>query len=308
MITSCKIFSAPLQGFTTHIWRSAHVSIFGGIDAYYSPFMRVEHGNLLNRDIVDANPLNNQGIHFIPQILACNPDDALLMVNHLKSVGYNHININFGCPFPPIALKHKGSGMLPFPQEVESLFSALKSVTGISYSIKMRLGWQDANDWRNIFPLMDLLSPTHIIVHPCIGKDQYKGNLNHDAFTEMVKVSHYPLIYNGNIQSLRDIEEITRQHPSVQGVMIGRALASDPALLYPEKATPDNYRKLHNLIYSHYAATLDGGEHQVLKKMQSFWEMYLLHADRKCRKAIKKATSIAKYEAALDTLFSTLSH
>ena len=306
MISSCKIFSAPLQGFTTHIWRNAHARIFGGIDAYYSPFMRIEHGNFLNRDINDVKPENNQGITFTPQILACNPVDALRMVQHLKENAYTHININLGCPFPPIALKHKGSGMLPYPQEVSALFQALKSVEGISYSVKMRLGWQDDDDWRNILPLMDLLSPTHIIVHPCIGKDQYKGNLNLDAFCEMAKVSHYPLIYNGNIQSMRDIEEITRQYPSIQGVMIGRALASDPALLCPEKATPDNYRKLHNLIYSHYVATLDGGEHQVLKKMQSFWEMYLLHADRKCRKAIKKATSIAKYEAAVESLFATL--
>lgn len=306
MISSCKIFSAPLQGFTTHIWRSAHSSIFGCIDAYYSPFMRIEHGNFLNRDIIDVNPDNNQGFHFVPQILACNPVDALRMVHHLKENGYSHININLGCPFPPIALKHKGSGMLPYPQEVSALFHALKSVNGISYSVKMRLGWQDADDWRNIFPLLDLLTPTHIIVHPCIGKDQYKGNLNLDAFNEMLKMAPCPLIYNGNIQNIHDIEEIIRRWPSIQGVMIGRALASDPALLCPEKATSDNYRKMHSLIYSHYTATLNGGEHQVLKKMQSFWEMYLLDADRKCRKAIKKATSIEKYEAAVNTLFSAL--
>lgn len=306
MITSCKIFSAPLQGFTTHIWRNTHASIFGGINAYYSPFMRVEHGNLLNRDIIDVDPKNNMGIHFIPQIIACNPDDALLMANHLKSVGHIHININFGCPFPPIALKHKGSGMLPYPHEVASLFNALKSVTGISYSIKMRLGWQDANDWRNIFPLMDLLAPNHIIVHPCIGKDQYKGNLMTDVFNEMLSSSSFPIIYNGNIQNLDDFETTIKRWPSLYGIMIGRALVSNPALICPEKATPDNYCKFHDEIYNHYTATLTGGNHQVLTKMQSFWEMYLPHADHKCRKAIKKATSIAKYEAAVNSLFNAL--
>ncbi len=306
MITSCQILCAPLQGFTTHVWRSAHARIFGGIHTYYSPFMRIEHGKLMNRDIIDVKPENNQDVPFTPQILACAPSDAIKMVQHLKDNGYEHININLGCPFPPIALKHKGSGMLPYPQEVEELFSALKSISGLSYSVKMRLGWQDADQWRNIFQLMDLITPTHIIVHPCTGKDQYKGNLNLEAFDEMVKVSHYPLIFNGNIQSLHDIEQIMLKWPSIQGVMIGRAMANDPALLSSEKATTENYRKFYLEIYNHYAATLTGGEHQVLKKMQSFWEMFLLQADRKCRKAIKKATSISSYEAAVESLFGTL--
>ena len=40
------IHFAPLQGYTDAVYRLAHARIFGGIDTYYSPFVRVEHGEI----------------------------------------------------------------------------------------------------------------------------------------------------------------------------------------------------------------------------------------------------------------------
>ena len=306
MIDSYTVFCAPLQGVTNHVWRVAHATIFGGIDAYFSPFMRIEHQQLLKRDINDVSPANNQGINLIPQILACKPNDASTMERHLKDEGYNHININLGCPFPPIALRHKGSGMLPYPHEIEALFRALKSIPGLSFSVKMRLGWQRPDERQQVLPLFSIIEPKFIIVHPCIGKDQYKDNLNLEAFQEIVDSSSFPLIYNGCIHSIDDVMSIINRWPSLHGVMIGRALASNPALLCPEKATQHNYEAFHNFIFSHYASTLTGGDHQLLATMQAFWQGYLTHAPHKCRKAIKKATSIEKYENAVNELFNSL--
>ena len=36
------IHFAPLQGYTDAAYRQAHACIFGGIDTYYSPFVRVK--------------------------------------------------------------------------------------------------------------------------------------------------------------------------------------------------------------------------------------------------------------------------
>lgn len=36
-----KIYAAPLQGYTEMAWRNAHDEVFGGIDAYYTPFVRM---------------------------------------------------------------------------------------------------------------------------------------------------------------------------------------------------------------------------------------------------------------------------
>lgn len=306
MIDGMKILCAPVQGVTDCHWRNAQNEIFGGPDGYYGPFMRVEHGEIRKRDLADVSPENNTVPVFTPQILACQPKDALRMVDALAEMGYNTIDINLGCPFPPIALHHKGSGVLQYPEEVETLFKELTAVDGVTYSVKMRLGWDDATQWRNIMPLLDIINPSQVTVHPRTGRQQYKGELILDEFVAMLSECHYPIVYNGELKSLDDINRIKEQYPSITTVMIGRGLTEDPAMLCPEKANADNYCELHNRLRDAYTEQLNGGEHQLLMKMKSLWENFLPNAPRKSLKAIKKATSMAKYNVAVNELFYSL--
>lgn len=306
MINHIKIFAAPVQGITDCHWRNAHYEIFGGTDGYFGPFMRVEHSQIRKRDLVDANPENNAVPAFTPQILACQPKDALRMAATLKEMGHNAIDINLGCPFPPIALHHKGSGLLQYPDEVEKLFKALSTVNDVSYSVKMRLGWDEPTQWREIIPLLNIIEPTHVTVHPRTGRQQYKGVLDLDQFNEIVASCHYPVIYNGELKTIDDISRMSKMLPGIAGMMIGRGLIEDPAMLCPEKATPDNYCELHNRLRDAYTGQLNGGEHQLLLKMKSLWETFLPNAPHKSLKAIKKATSMAKYNVAVSELFYSL--
>ena len=69
------IHFAPLQDYTDAVYRLAHARIFGGIDTYYSPFVRVEHGEIRRKDARDISSKNNrEGIHLIPQLIASQPD------------------------------------------------------------------------------------------------------------------------------------------------------------------------------------------------------------------------------------------
>ena len=47
------IHFAPLQGYTDAVYRRAHARIFGGIETYYSPFVRMEHGEIRRKDARD---------------------------------------------------------------------------------------------------------------------------------------------------------------------------------------------------------------------------------------------------------------
>lgn len=46
------IYAAPLQGFTETAWRNAHAQSFGGVDAYYTPFIRLEKVRYVTRTSV----------------------------------------------------------------------------------------------------------------------------------------------------------------------------------------------------------------------------------------------------------------
>ena len=42
MNNTLPIHFAPLQGYTEAAYRNAHAAVFGGIDVYHTPFVRVD--------------------------------------------------------------------------------------------------------------------------------------------------------------------------------------------------------------------------------------------------------------------------
>ena len=291
------VLAAPLQGVTDNVWRMAQHSVFGGVDAYYAPFMRVERGEVRRKDLRDVEPDRNAGITLIPQILACQPDHALMMVDALKQRGYSRIDVNLGCPFPPIALHRKGSGMLAYPELAEALFTALAAVDGMEYSVKMRLGWDQPDQWRDILPLMDILKPVNIAVHPRIGKQQYKGDLDIGQFEALMAASPWPIVYNGGLRTVEDIEAVVSRYPNLAAVMVGSGLAANPGMFAPD-ATPDDYRRFHDLLVDGYTDQLNGGEAQLVRHLQDIWQTFLPGTGHKLFKAIRKSRTLDQYQTA----------
>ena len=69
----------------------------------------------------------------------------------------------------------QGSGILPYPSEVKVLLNELAHYPEMKFSVKMRLGWEYYDEWRQVLPLLNAVPLTRIILHPRIGRQQYKG-------------------------------------------------------------------------------------------------------------------------------------
>ena len=224
------IHFAPLQGYTDAAYRQAHACIFGGIDTYYSPFVRVEHGEIRRKDIRDINPENNRNIHLIPQLIAPQPSTLEQIVSLFIEHNYQEADINLGCPFPILAKRHNGSGILPYPEEVKTLLGIVVKYPQIRFSVKMRLGWENPEECLAIAPLLNDLPLRQVTMHPRLGKQQYKGDVDLEGFAAFQSVCKHPLIYNGDIKRREDILRNQEQFPMLAGVMIGRGLLANPAL------------------------------------------------------------------------------
>ena len=88
------IYAAPLQGFTEAAWRNAHEQTFGGVDAYYTPFIRLEKGEVRNKDKREVMPGQNTVSHLIPQLVASEPEELNRLAGFLASQGYREIDVN----------------------------------------------------------------------------------------------------------------------------------------------------------------------------------------------------------------------
>lgn len=297
------LYAAPLQGFTELAWRNAHAQVFGGIDAYYSPFVRLEKGEIRNKDKRELLLAGNTVSRLIPQIVAAEPDEFRILVEQISGWGYREIDLNMGCPFPLIVNRRKGSGILPFPDKVATLLHEMETFPEIRFSVKMRLGWERADEWREILPLLNESCVGQITLHPRIGRQQYKGTVDREAFTAFYESCRLPLVYNGDLRTQEEMQELLQAYPRLEGLMLGRGLLANPALAAGFRQgntlpVSELYRKvgqMHQLIYAEYARTLEGGEAQILQKLKPMWEYCLPDLDKKARKAILKSNKLDAY-------------
>lgn len=305
---------APLQGYTDAIYRRAHARAFGGIETYYSPFVRIEHGEIRRKDIRDVDPENNQDLHLIPQLIASESDKLEQIMALFIEKGYEKADINLGCPFPVLAKRHNGAGILPYPEEVKVLLmNAIEKYPDIKFSVKLRLGWDNPEECLALLPLFNELPLTHIILHPRLGKQQYKGEVDLNAFEAFYKGCNKPLLYNGDLLTLEDIQSVSARFPKLAGLVIGRGLLANPALALEyqqgKALSSDEMAKkvgqLHTEVYGGYQELLQGGETQLLMKMKSFWEYLLPEGDRKSKKTIHKTSKLTNYQAAVSNLLGT---
>lgn len=305
---------APLQGFTEAPFRNLHEKYFGGVSTYYAPFLRVQHKEIRRKDQRDVQPEYNTVTRLVPQIMASDLSEADFLVRFLADKGYTDIDLNMGCPFPMLARRHKGSGILPFPDEVASLLQIVRNYPEIHFSVKMRLGNEHAEECLRLVGILNELPLSQIAVHARVGRQQYKGECDRESFRVFAGLCAHPLVYNGDILCLEDIEQLVADFPKLSGVMIGRGLLAKPwmASELSEGKSWDTSRKqqalrrFHADLLDYYVQAIEGGEMQLLHKLQSFWEYFLSDADRKALKKIKKATKIPAYTDAVHQLIRSI--
>lgn len=125
------IHFAPLQGYTDSVYREAHTRVFGGVDTYYTPFVRIEKGGFRNKDLKDIACDRNRQVHVVPQLIASTPDEFRWIVRLFQGNGYREADINLGCPFPMQVRAHRGLGLLRYKEEAESLLRTIEEFPDI---------------------------------------------------------------------------------------------------------------------------------------------------------------------------------
>ena len=120
---------------------SAFQSHFGGIDRFIAPYIRLKGKHEIKaaseRDIL---PENNQGLDLIPQIITRDADEFLFVAKFVQKLGYKELNWNLGCPYPMVAKRGMGSGLLNAPEKINEILNRVYAESDIRVSVKMRLG------------------------------------------------------------------------------------------------------------------------------------------------------------------------
>lgn len=305
------IHFAPLQGYTEDVYRRAHCRLCGGVARYYTPFMRIEHGEVRRKDKFDMLPEYNAEVPLALQVIATGREEMELLLHAIEEqwTAPVHIDVNMGCPFPLQVRHGRGAGLLQRPDRVEEICVFLAEHPQHTYSVKMRLGVEEADEWKSVLPLLNATPLQHITVHPRVASQQYGGEPNMEAFEALMAASRTPIIYNGDVTTVAQIRELEARYPQLAGVMIGRGLLARPTLAreYADGTTLSDaaviaaLHQLHDAVHESYARRIPG-EAQLLNKLRTFWDYAEPALGRKAWKKVHKAGSMRNYLAAVAAL------
>lgn len=219
-----RILFAPLQGITDAKFRSWHFYNKGGVDEYYTPFVRLEKGRIRDKDRRDLLPERNKGVPTVPQVIARDREEFARLCDAVQKLGWNRVDLNMGCPYPMQYNGGRGSGLLPHTDRVQSIFDEMHQRKDVVFSIKMRLGLHDRHECITLLPLINEAPLALVTMHPRLGIQQYKGEVDMDTFDMFYQDCDQPICYNGDIKGYEDIVRIQKQYPKLSAIMIGRAL------------------------------------------------------------------------------------
>ena len=157
-----------------------------------------------------------------------------------EDFGYDEINLNLGCPSKKVEKNKFGACLMKEPNLVADCLNKMQSVCKLPITIKTRIGYDDVEDYENLYKFIEILKKTGIktfIIHArkaILGKFTPKQNLNipplkYDVVYRLKK--DFPkeeIIINGGITSTEQIKEHLKM---VDGVMMGRSIYHSPYLL-----------------------------------------------------------------------------
>lgn len=227
-----RTYFAPLEGITDATFRALHHKYFPGINRYYMPFISPTiHRCLTHREARELPKADSVPFTAVPQLLGKNVEDMLWAIDVCRDLGYDEVNINLGCPSGTVVSKGKGSGMLADPFALDDFLEQIYAKASIPVSLKTRIGVNDPEEFPRLLEIYNDYPVKELTIHPRVRKAFYKGPCDLETFQQSVENAKMPLCFNGNLNSLADIEAIHARFPTVEAVMIGRGLIADPGML-----------------------------------------------------------------------------
>ena len=191
----------------------------------------------------DKKKLLSFNINEKPLALQIGGSSPTLLANAARlgeEFGYDEINLNLGCPSKKVQKNKFGACLMKEPNLVADCLSKMQSSTKLPVTVKTRIGYDDQEDYENLYKFIDKLKNTGVktfIVHArkaILGKFTPKQNLNIPPLKyEMVyklkeDFNNLEIIINGGITSTAQVKTHLNK---VDGVMIGRSFYHSPYLL-----------------------------------------------------------------------------